>query len=195
MRVPSPRGVSAQQAAGAAQHPSSWAAPWACLQGDTVQFPCMGKVTFFPLCLQGDATGSTSLQPAGCQGRAGSIAPLRGTSVHPGSPPTPAPLAGTAPACHIPPALRPERGRARCRLGPGQRPRAQLVFTTHHKPPSAPLVPKLQHSDALGAKQVCCTLFSAVTVKRGRVSESSSELVAQLGFCSSASQRTLCSNV
>ena len=118
MHVPSPRGACVQQAAGAAQHPSSRGAPCVCLHSDTMLFPCMGKVTFFTLCLQGDdATGSASLQPAGCQGRAGSITPLTGTSVRLGLLPTPALLAGTARACCIPPAL--QTRCSPCRAVPG----------------------------------------------------------------------------
>jgi len=52
-------------------------------------------------------------------------------------------------------------------------------------------VPELPHSDALGAQQAHCTPISHVTVRyktykkqKEAVSESFSELVTQLGFCS-----------
>lgn len=110
MPVPLPRGTSAQQAAEAAQHPSSWGALSSCLHGVTTLFPCMRKVTY-PLCPQGgDMMEGTSLQPVRCQGQAGSITPPAGTNVHLSLPPV---SAGTVtPTCwhrscmfHVPPDL------------------------------------------------------------------------------------------
>lgn len=183
MQIPLPRGISAQQAAEAAQYPSSWGAPSACLHGVTTLFPCMRKVTC-PLCPQGgDMKGSTSLQAASCQGQAGSTTPPTGTNVHLGLLPASAPLVGTAHVCHVPPALQMSSSPFRAI------PDASWGWVSVHQLPQNSICP----ASAEASARWCSTYKADVLMLQWDIkpmrcrktnSESSSELVAQLWFCS-----------
>lgn len=157
MPVSLPRGTSTQQAAEAAQHPSSWGALSACLHGVTMLSPCMRKVTC-PLCPQGENMMGNIPAASRVSGTGWKHHTSNRYKYPPGFTPSfcPAHLCSMfLQPCKWPTAL----------LGPSLVPAgAELVFTNHHKTPSALPQLKLQHGDAWNTKQMCCTTLSDVPV-------------------------------